>query len=120
MRHFLNWSPISLVYSSIENQRKSIHFILIIIFFLLIIDLGYLIGADNLIPMELALKIASKIRAGERFAVYVFIPLWPEGIPASATVQEILYWQVLLLFHTPMSMYLCHLQALYSQLNSSD
>ncbi|GJV14026.1 phospholipase D delta, partial [Tanacetum coccineum] len=50
-------------------------------------------GADNLIPMELALKIVSKIRAGERFAVYVVIPLWPEGVPASATVQEILYWQ---------------------------
>ncbi|PWA49563.1 phospholipase D delta [Artemisia annua] len=50
-------------------------------------------GADNLIPMELALKIASKIRAGERFAVYVVIPLWPEGIPTTATVQEILYWQ---------------------------
>ncbi|KAK7840796.1 phospholipase d delta [Quercus suber] len=28
-------------------------------------------GADNLIPMELALKIASKIRAKERFAVYI-------------------------------------------------
>lgn len=50
-------------------------------------------GADNLIPMELALKIASKIRAKERFAVYVVIPLWPEGDPKSATVQEILYWQ---------------------------
>ncbi|KAI3784546.1 hypothetical protein L1987_43646 [Smallanthus sonchifolius] len=50
-------------------------------------------GADNLIPMELALKIASKIRARERFAVYVVIPMWPEGVPSSATVQEILYWQ---------------------------
>ncbi|KAK1432601.1 hypothetical protein QVD17_09498 [Tagetes erecta] len=50
-------------------------------------------GADNLIPMELALKIASKIRARERFTVYVVIPLWPEGVPSSATVQEILYWQ---------------------------
>ncbi|MFS7970206.1 putative phospholipase D [Helianthus anomalus] len=50
-------------------------------------------GADNLIPMELALKITSKIRAGERFAVYVVIPMWPEGVPSSATVQEILYWQ---------------------------
>ncbi|XP_010266062.1 PREDICTED: phospholipase D delta-like [Nelumbo nucifera] len=50
-------------------------------------------GADNLIPMELALKIASKIRAKERFAVYVVIPMWPEGIPTSASVQEILYWQ---------------------------
>ncbi|GFP80141.1 phospholipase d delta [Phtheirospermum japonicum] len=50
-------------------------------------------GADNLIPMELALKIASKIRANERFAVYVVIPMWPEGAPDSASVQEILYWQ---------------------------
>lgn len=50
-------------------------------------------GADNLIPMELALKIASKIRAKERFAVYVVIPMWPEGDPKSAAVQEILYWQ---------------------------
>ncbi|XP_051139132.1 phospholipase D delta-like [Andrographis paniculata] len=50
-------------------------------------------GADNLIPMELALKIVSKIRAKERFTVYVVIPMWPEGVPSSATVQEILYWQ---------------------------
>ncbi|KAL5847912.1 hypothetical protein ACOSQ3_011436 [Xanthoceras sorbifolium] len=50
-------------------------------------------GADNLIPMELALKITSKIRAKERFAVYVVMPMWPEGVPSSASVQEILYWQ---------------------------
>ncbi|XP_052202969.1 phospholipase D delta-like isoform X2 [Diospyros lotus] len=50
-------------------------------------------GADNLIPMELALKIASKIRAKERFAVYIVIPMWPEGVPSSASVQEILFWQ---------------------------
>ncbi|KAK9220481.1 hypothetical protein WN943_009132 [Citrus x changshan-huyou] len=50
-------------------------------------------GADNTIPMELALKIASKIRAKERFAVYVVMPMWPEGAPSSASVQEILYWQ---------------------------
>lgn len=53
----------------------------------------YHIGADNLIPMELALKIVSKIRAKERFTVYVVIPMWPEGVPSSAAVQEILYWQ---------------------------
>ena len=52
-------------------------------------------GADNLIPMELALKISSKIRAKERFAVYVVIPMWPEGDPKSGAVQEILYWQVI-------------------------
>ncbi|XP_039015458.1 phospholipase D delta-like isoform X1 [Hibiscus syriacus] len=50
-------------------------------------------GADNLIPMELALKIGTKIRAKERFAVYVVIPMWPEGTPTSASVQEILFWQ---------------------------
>ena len=44
--------------------------------------------------MELALKIASKIRANERFAVYIVIPMWPEGVPSSASVQEILFWQV--------------------------
>ncbi|TYH87534.1 hypothetical protein ES332_D01G123600v1 [Gossypium tomentosum] len=50
-------------------------------------------GAQNLIPMELALKITSKIRAKERFAVYIVIPMWPEGDPTSASVQEILCWQ---------------------------
>ncbi|KAI7735465.1 hypothetical protein M8C21_017823 [Ambrosia artemisiifolia] len=50
-------------------------------------------GADHLIPIELALKIASKIRANERFAVYIIIPMWPEGVPTSASVQEILFWQ---------------------------
>ncbi|KAI9107264.1 hypothetical protein K1719_021652 [Acacia pycnantha] len=50
-------------------------------------------GAHNLIPMELALKIASKINAKERFAVYIVIPMWPEGHPSSAPVQEILFWQ---------------------------
>ncbi|KAL3634928.1 hypothetical protein CASFOL_021982 [Castilleja foliolosa] len=50
-------------------------------------------GADNLIPIELALKIASKIKARERFAVYIVIPMWPEGDPNSHTIQSILYWQ---------------------------
>lgn len=63
-------------------------------FLLKVITLLELLGADNLIPMELALKIASKIRAKERFAVYIVIPMWPEGVPSSAAVQEILFWQV--------------------------
>ncbi|XP_076936541.1 phospholipase D delta-like [Bidens hawaiensis] len=50
-------------------------------------------GADHLIPVELALKIASKIRSNERFSVYIVIPMWPEGVPSSASVQEILFWQ---------------------------
>ena len=53
-------------------------------------------GANQLIPMELALKIASKIREGQRFAVYVVLPMWPEGVPDSAAMQEILYFQVTL------------------------
>jgi phospholipase D1/2 len=49
-------------------------------------------GANNLIPMELALKIASKIRVGEQFTVYVVIPMCPEGVPITASMQEILYF----------------------------
>ncbi|KAI4354955.1 hypothetical protein L6164_003775 [Bauhinia variegata] len=51
------------------------------------------LGANNLIPMEIALKIAEKIRANERFAVYIVIPMWPEGVPTGAATQRILFWQ---------------------------
>ncbi|KAL6569232.1 Phospholipase D [Orobanche hederae] len=51
------------------------------------------IGALHLVPKELSLKIVSKIEAGERFTVYVVLPMWPEGIPESASVQAILDWQ---------------------------
>lgn len=51
------------------------------------------VGALHLIPKELSLKIVSKIEAGERFRVYVVIPMWPEGIPESGSVQAILHWQ---------------------------
>ncbi|KAH7849966.1 hypothetical protein Vadar_025728 [Vaccinium darrowii] len=51
------------------------------------------LGANNLIPMEIALKIASKIRAHERFAAYIVIPMWPEGNPTGAATQRILFWQ---------------------------
>lgn len=51
-------------------------------------------GANNLIPMEIALKIADKIRANERFAAYIVIPMWPEGVPTGAATQRILFWQV--------------------------
>ncbi|XP_042496640.1 LOW QUALITY PROTEIN: phospholipase D beta 1-like [Macadamia integrifolia] len=50
-------------------------------------------GANNLIPMEIALKIANKIRANESFAAYIVIPMWPEGAPTGATTQRILFWQ---------------------------
>ncbi|XP_024983012.1 phospholipase D alpha 1-like isoform X3 [Cynara cardunculus var. scolymus] len=51
------------------------------------------IGALHLIPKELVLKIISKIKAKERFSVYIVIPMWPEGIPESGSVQAILDWQ---------------------------
>ncbi|EEF44789.1 phospholipase D alpha 1 isoform X1 [Ricinus communis] len=51
------------------------------------------INALHLIPKELSLKILSKIAAGERFTVYIVVPMWPEGIPESASVQAILDWQ---------------------------
>ncbi|KAK4837433.1 hypothetical protein QYF36_005402 [Acer negundo] len=49
-------------------------------------------GCRNLIPVEIALKIVSKIKAKERFSVYVVIPMWPEGVPESEPVQDILHW----------------------------
>ncbi|XP_010923204.1 phospholipase D alpha 1 [Elaeis guineensis] len=51
------------------------------------------IGALHLIPKELSLKIVSKIEVGEQFSVYVIIPMWPEGVPESGSVQAILDWQ---------------------------
>lgn len=61
---------------------------------MILLTLNLYIGANNLIPMEIALKIASKIRANERFAVYIIIPMWPEGVPTGAATQRILFWQV--------------------------
>ncbi|KAF3779996.1 Phospholipase D beta 1 [Nymphaea thermarum] len=51
------------------------------------------LGANNLIPMEIALKIAKKIKANERFSAYIVIPMWPEGVPTGNATQRILYWQ---------------------------
>ncbi|THG07481.1 hypothetical protein TEA_010388 [Camellia sinensis var. sinensis] len=50
-------------------------------------------SANNLIPMEIALKIAEKIKARERFAAYIVIPMSPEGNPIGAATQRILFWQ---------------------------
>ncbi|KAK9907703.1 hypothetical protein WJX75_008493 [Coccomyxa subellipsoidea] len=55
----------------------------------------------HLIPLEIALKIVSKINAGERFAVYIVLPMYSEGDPESASVQEILRFQT----HTMRMMY---------------
>lgn len=49
-------------------------------------------GCRNLIPIEIALKVVNKIKAKERFAVYILIPMWPEGVLDSESVQDILHW----------------------------
>ncbi|KFK38694.1 hypothetical protein AALP_AA3G147900 [Arabis alpina] len=49
-------------------------------------------GCTNLIPVEIALKVAAKIREKQRFAVYIVIPMWPEGPPESESVEEMLHW----------------------------
>ncbi|KAJ8480189.1 hypothetical protein OPV22_023916 [Ensete ventricosum] len=36
---------------------------------------------SHLISKELSLKIVNKIEAGESYAIYVVIPMWPEGVP---------------------------------------
>lgn len=69
------------------------------------------IEALNLIPKELSLKIVSKIEKGERFTVYVVLPMWPEGFPESGTVQAILDWQT----RTMEMMYTDVVQALRAQ-----
>jgi len=49
--------------------------------------------ANHTIPAEIAFKIRDKIAAGEEFAAYIVIPMFPEGDPTTAALQEILYWQ---------------------------
>ncbi|KQJ97534.1 phospholipase D beta 1 isoform X1 [Brachypodium distachyon] len=50
-------------------------------------------GANNLVPIEIALKIANKIKVNERFSAYIVLPMWPEGNPTGRVTQRILYWQ---------------------------
>lgn len=47
----------------------------------------------HIIPMEIAQKIANKIRQKETFIVYIVVPMFPEGDPSSKPLQEILYYQ---------------------------
>lgn len=47
----------------------------------------------ELIPLEIALRVARAIREDQPFAAYIVIPMWPEGIPDAGSVQEVLLWQ---------------------------
>jgi phospholipase D1/2 len=48
--------------------------------------------SDNIVPCEIVKKICSKIRARLPFAVYILMPLMPEGTNVAA-VSEVLRWQ---------------------------
>jgi len=50
-------------------------------------------AANHTVPAEIAFKVRDKIAAGEPFAAYIVIPMFPEGDPTTAALQEILYWQ---------------------------
>ena len=54
----------------------------------------FLSGANNLVPIEIALKTATKIKVNQRFSAYIVLPMWPEGKPTGHIAQRILYWQV--------------------------
>lgn len=86
--------PASFLFVFEHQQSNPANFTFHVAILKILTPSGQIPGANHLIPMELALKVASKIRQGERFAVYVVIPMWPEGIPDSGAMQEILFFQV--------------------------
>ncbi|GJN08610.1 hypothetical protein PR202_ga26549 [Eleusine coracana subsp. coracana] len=45
-------------------------------------------GPNNLIPIEIALKIANKIYANERFLAYIVVPMWPEAEDTPSASSE--------------------------------
>ena len=57
--------------------------------------------SHHLIPLEITQRIIEKISAEEPFKVYIVVPMFPEGDPASDAIQEILFWQ----FRTMETMY---------------
>ena len=46
----------------------------------------------HLIPLEIALKIVSKINQGQRFAAYIVLPMYSEGLHASHATAGRLCW----------------------------
>eukprot|EP01060_Flectonema_neradi_P038015 TRINITY_DN7857_c0_g1_i1.p1 TRINITY_DN7857_c0_g1~~TRINITY_DN7857_c0_g1_i1.p1 ORF type:complete len:1004 (+),score=169.49 TRINITY_DN7857_c0_g1_i1:83-3013(+) len=50
-------------------------------------------GASNIIPESITKRIQQAIRKNEEYCAYILIPLFPEGTPAGAVVQELLRWQ---------------------------
>lgn len=51
------------------------------------------IECKHLIPVEITNVIIDHIEKRLPFAVYILIPMYPEGIPSDGAVQEMLRWQ---------------------------
>jgi len=87
----------SIAQSYIQMIRNAVHFIYIENQYFLGSAYAWMINDDvnchHTIPSEIAQKICDKIQANEPFCAYIMIPMFPEGDPASAPIQEILYWQ---------------------------
>eukprot|EP00667_Euglena_gracilis_P001605 EG_transcript_1604 len=56
-------------------------------------DRAHNVECKQIIPVEIAMRIATKIRRGEPFSVYMVLPLFPEGRPDTAASQGMLFWQ---------------------------
>ena len=51
------------------------------------------VSCTHTIPAEITQKIVEKIHSNQRFVAYVVIPMFPNGNPSSASVQQILHYQ---------------------------
>ena len=51
------------------------------------------VNCQHTIPCEIVHKIVEQIHLKQRFAVYIVIPMFPNGNPSSAPVQQILHYQ---------------------------
>merc|ERR1711983_555620 len=87
----------SIAQSYIQMIRNAVNFIYIENQYFLGSAYAWLMNDDvnchHTIPAEIAQKICDKIQANEPFCAYIMIPMFPEGDPTSAPIQEILYWQ---------------------------
>ena len=50
-------------------------------------------SCQHIVPAEITQKVVEKIQKGSHFVAYILVPMFPEGDPTSAVVQEILHWQ---------------------------
>jgi len=56
-------------------------------------DKEYNVECKHRVPIELAMRIVNKIRMGERFTVYITVPMYSEGVAEGKVLQAILFWQ---------------------------